>query len=59
MGADGIEADDSDDALAFHDQIGGIALKTLHQAAVAFRVAGQSAAGRNRITEFVQGKGAT
>jgi len=56
MRADGVEADG---ALCFHDQIGGIALEALRQAAVAFAMAGQPAAGRDRIAELVQGKGTT
>ncbi len=59
MGADRVEADGADGALPFDDQIGGISLEALHQAAVAFGVAGQPAAGHDRNAEVVEGNGTT
>ena len=59
MGADGVDAVAADGVFAFNDQIGGITLEALYQAAITFGVAGKPATGCDRIAQLILGAGAT
>ena len=59
MGADGVDAVAADGVFAFNDQIGGIAFEALYQAAIALGVAGEPAAGCDRVAQLILGAGAT
>ena len=58
VGADGVDAVAADGIAALDEQVGGIALETLHQTAVALLVGAQPASGRDAVAELVLGRGA-
>ena len=53
VGADGIDAVAADRLIAGDDQVGGVALEPLHQAAITLRMCAQPAAGTNRVAQFI------